>query len=343
VSELLASLLGAGLVVGLAVPLATLAAKACLVARWRRDPDPMRHGSLSTYLILVAPSLGAVVWFVSAAIHMLEPGGTVGVCTVESAAAKACLDALLFASLLCGLAATALTHGWWRHIAASGSRAARLSVDHDAAVRLRRICNGRPRLRALQARIVAVEGDAHPVCTRGLLNPVIEVSRALIERLDDHALTAALLHEAEHHGARDPLRYLVASASLAINPAGFLLRKELYRWRAAREAVCDEWAVRRSADPLALADALVAAARLDAPLRGFAAGLAGPEHRLLRLRVHLLLDYVSRSPGPPSSLSTWMAVAAAVALAGLPHILGAWPLDLAHTALEQALAALGLI
>ena len=60
-SELLASILGAGLVFGLAVPLATLAAKVILMARWRRDPDPRRHGSLLTFLLLVLPSLGAIV------------------------------------------------------------------------------------------------------------------------------------------------------------------------------------------------------------------------------------------------------------------------------------------
>lgn len=342
-NELLASVLGAGLVVGLAVPLATLAAKVFLVARWHRDPDPRRQGSLSTFLILLAPSLGAVLWFVSAALHLSEPGSAVGVCTLDHAGATACLDALLFALLLSGLIATALTRGWWRHVAESGRRATPMRADDQAALRLRRLGERHPRLRALRTRIIAVEGEAHPVCTRGLLRPVIEISRHLIERLDDQGLTAALLHEAEHHGARDPLRYLVASASLAINPCGFLLRKELCRWRAAREAVCDEWAVRRAADPLALADALVAVARLDGPLRGFAAGLGGPEHGLLRLRVHLLLDYVSRPPGRPSSGSTWMAVSAGATVTALPHLVGAWPLDLAHAALEQALAALGLI
>ena len=44
-SELLLSVLGAGLVFGFAVPLATLITKAILLARWRQDPDPRRHGS----------------------------------------------------------------------------------------------------------------------------------------------------------------------------------------------------------------------------------------------------------------------------------------------------------
>lgn len=342
-NELLTSALGAGLVVALAVPLATLAAKAVLVGRWRRDPDPRRHGSGATFLILVAPSAGALLWFVSAGLHLSEPGSAVGVCRLEEAGATACLDALLFALLLTGLIATVLTHGWWRHVARSGRRALRMRGDDEAAIRLRRLCAAHPRLRRLRNRVVAVEGDGHPICTRGLLRPVIEISRRLIERLGDQALAAALLHEGEHHDARDPLRYLVASASLAINPCGFLLRKDLHRWRAAREAVCDEWAVRRAADPLALADALVAVARLDGPVRGLAAGLGGPEHRLLRLRVHLLLDYASRPPGRPSQWSIWLAVGAAAIVTALPHLVGAWPLDLAHAAVEHALAAFGLI
>jgi Zn-dependent protease with chaperone function len=293
--------------------------------------------------VLVAPSLGALLWFVSAALHLAEPGCAAGVCALEHAGATACLDALLFASLLSALLASALTHGWWRHATAARVRPSPLAASDPVALRLRQVCARHPRLRSLRQRIVAVAGDSHPLCTRGLLRPVIEVDRRLIEQLDDGGLTAALLHEAAHHGALDPLRYLVASASLTINPCGFLLRGELRRWRAAREAVCDEWAVQRAADPLALADALVAAARLHRPLRGFAVGLGGSEHRLLRLRVHLLLDYASRPPGRPSAAPLWMALAAALSVTALPHVMGAWPLDLAHVALERALAAIGLL
>ena len=74
-SELLLSVLGAGLVFVFAVPLATLITKAILVTRWRHDADPRRHGSLPTFLLLVSPSLGAISWFVSAALHLSERGG----------------------------------------------------------------------------------------------------------------------------------------------------------------------------------------------------------------------------------------------------------------------------
>ncbi|MCB9547013.1 MAG: hypothetical protein H6706_14330 [Myxococcales bacterium] len=342
-SELLASILGAGLVFGLAVPLATLAAKVILMARWRRDPDPRRHGSLLTFLLLVLPSLGAIVWFVSAALHISEPGGSHGVCTLDHAGATACVDALLFALLLSGLMATALTRGWWRIASRVGNHGRRLAPTAPETLRLDRICEAHPRLRDLRPRIFVLEGSEHGICTRGLLRPVIEVDGSLLSRLNDSAVTAALLHEAEHYGDRDPLRYLVASVSVALNPCGFMLRRELLRWRAAREVVCDEWAVRRLADPLSLAEALVAVARLDHPARAFAAGLGGPDSGLLRLRVHLLLDYASRPPGRPSIAPAWFGLGAALGVLTLPHFLGAWPLDLAHLAVERALAALGLI
>lgn len=341
-SELLSSLLAAALVFGLAVPVATLVSKAILVGRWRRDPDPRRHGSLYTFALLVAPSLGAIAWFVSAALHLSEPGESEGICAVEHASVDTCIDALLFASLLIGLAAMAVTRGWWRDASRRRSHAHRILPGDAAAMRLDRVRRAHPRLRQLP-RIVAVEGGEHLVCTRGFLRPVIEVDIALLARLTDGALTAALLHEAEHHDARDPLRYLVASVSLALNPCGSLLRTELTRWRAAREAVCDEHAVRRSADPLALAEALLAVARLDHPARTLVAALGGPERGLLKLRVHLLLDYAARPPRRPSQLPVLLGAAAALAVLMLPHYLSAWPLDLAHAAMERALATFGLI
>lgn len=339
----MAAVLSAGLVTGLAVPLATLAAKAVLFARWRRDPDPRRHGSTFTFLVLVAPSFGAVLWFVSAALHLSEPGAAVGVCTLDHLDAGVCADALLFALILSALLAAAVLRAWWCQAGASRIRGARLPSGDAVAMRLRKVCGGHPRLRGLRHRIVAVDGGSHPICTHGFLRPIIVVDRRLVEQLDDESLAAALLHEAAHREMRDPLRYLIARASLAINPCGFLLRRELGRWRAGLEAVCDEWAVRWAADPLALADALVAAARLQGPVGGFAAGLGGSEQRLLQLRVHLLLDYVSRPHPRPPTGSRGVVPGAALAVAALPHVLGAWPLNLAHTALEQALGALGAL
>jgi beta-lactamase regulating signal transducer with metallopeptidase domain len=343
VSELIAALLGAGLVFGIAVPLVTLVAKAVLLARWRHNPDPKRQGSLSTYMLIIAPSIGAVAWFISAALHLSEPGAAGGICALDHGGAAMCLDALLFAGLLAGLAATAMTRGWLRAGAHWQHRAERLPADDATTQRLQQVCAAHPRLRALRSRISAVDGDTHPVCTRGLFRPVIEVSKTLMSRLNDSALTAALLHEAEHHDARDPLRFLVATVSLALNPCGFLLRSELARWRAGREVVCDEWAVRRAADPLSLADALVAAARIDRPLPAFSVALGGNDKGLLRLRIHFLLDYATRPPGRPSRTPILVGVGAMLAVLTLPHAVGAWPLDIAHAALERTLVALGLI
>lgn len=342
-SELVSAAMGAGLVIGIAVPLFTLLAKAILIARWRRDPDPRHHGALPSFILLVAPSLGAVVWFVSAALHLSEPGGSDGACALDHAGATACVDALLFASFLTALAVSALTRGWRRHASRASASGTPVVVGAAHFERLARICVGHPRLRRLRHRIFAARGEVHPLCTRGLAGPRIEIATHFMDRLDDRALVAALLHEAEHHAARDPLRYLIASASIALNPCGFLLRSDLRRWRSAREAVCDEWAVRRAADPLSLAEAIVVAARPRRALRPFAVALDGPRHGLLQLRVQRLLDYAHTPPAPPTRAPFWLGLAAAVGVLLLPHLLGAWPLDVAHTALERALAELGLI
>ncbi len=341
-SGFLTSVLGVGLVIGLAVPVATLAAKAILVFRWRRDPDPRRYGSLSTFLLLIAPSLGALAWFISAGLHLSEPVDTGTVCSLGHEGTIVCAEALLFVLLLSTLAMTTLLGAIWLHASGTARQRPRLPAGHAHARRLARICSSHPRLRELSRRITAVYGQGPPLCTKGLFMPVIEVAARCMERLPDDALTGALLHEAEHHHARDPLRYLVAGASLVINPCGFLLRQEFRRWRAAREAVCDEWAVRRSADPLALAGALVAVARHDSALRGSVVGLCGPALGLLRLRIHFLLDYASRPPGPRSSTATWLAILVGMGIVLLPHVVGAWPLEDAHAALVRVLAASGL-
>jgi len=344
VTELVPSLVGAGLVVGLAVPVATLVTKGLLVARFRRDPHPRRHGSLGTFLLLLAPSLGAIAWFTSAGFHLSEPGADTG-CAIDHDGAAACVDAILFAGLLSTLIVTAFTRGWWRH-ASRRDRTVALPADAPASRRVTRICASHPRLRALSRRgdrVRVVATAAHPICTRGLLRPVIEVSVSFLARVGDEALLAALLHEAEHHDGRDPLRRLVAAASLTLNPCGALLRPELRRWSAAREAVCDERAVRHGADPLALADALVVAARTAPPRGTLAVGLGGPSAGLLQLRIQLLVGFARRHPGRPSAPALWIGLAATAAVIALPHLLGAWPLDLAHGALERALIGFGLL
>jgi Zn-dependent protease with chaperone function len=307
--------------------------------------DPVRFGSLGVFLLLLAPGLGAMAWFVSAAFHLSEPGSLDAVCSLDHAGLSVCVDALFFATFLLGVFVTALTHRWWRSLGTvARSPTPMLPPDDPASVRLRAVAAEHPDLRRLIGRLWAVRESAQPIFTRGLLWPRIFVSRALIEGLDREGLSAALLHEAEHVAARDPLRYLLASVSLALNPCGFLLRKELRRWRAAREALCDEGAVHRQADPLALAGAILMAVRLSSPSRSVVMGLGGAEGGLLRLRVHRLLSYTSGLPTPAATfLLKVMATVLVVGLVAMPHVLDAWPLDVLHRALEHAVGFFVLV
>lgn len=85
------------------------------------------------------------------------------------------------------------------------------------------------------------------------------------------------------------------------------------------------------------------AARQSGRLRPFAVALGDSTSDLLRLRVHLLLDYASKPPSPPTRRSLWVGMGAAALVLLLPHLIGAWPLEIAHLAIELALSDLGLI
>ena len=182
------------------------------------------------------------------------------------------------------------------------------------------------------------------MCTRGLLRPRIEVSTKVLETLDDEALTSALLHEAAHARAVDPLRYFLAAVCLSLNPLAGLLRTELSRWRFAREAACDEEAIHRGAPPLALARAIVTVARSgSARVPSGVAALAGGGTDALRIRVGLILEYAEGRPARRRWDAPFTVLAVAlVAVALLPHTLGTAPLDRLHLGIELALHALGL-
>jgi hypothetical protein len=330
--------LEATLVFALGVPLATFIAKAILIMRWRRDPDVRRHGSLSAFLLIVGPSLATVLWFVSAALHDSEPGHSLGTCSLGHPNLATCLNPLLLAFLLSTVVAIVVRHRW---------RAAPRGIDELVGTRyferLARLCGGESRLSLLAQRIKPVGAQAHPICVRGLLRPSVEVSTVLMDQLDDDSLSAALLHEAGHLEGHDPARYLLARVALALNPLGFMLLPDLRRWRACREAVCDQQAVSRSADPLSLAEAIVTASRLRPAAPYLAAALGGSSAGLVRLRVHLLMDYTSKPPPLSRSSSRWFDAGVAIAVILSPHILGVWPLDGIYGVAEKLIATLNLV
>jgi beta-lactamase regulating signal transducer with metallopeptidase domain len=193
--------------------------------------------------------------------------------------------------------------------------------------------------------VILVEQATEALRTVGVFRPVIEINTEILADLDDRALLGALLHEAEHLRAYDPLRYLLGSVCLSLNPLARLLRTELGRWVLAREVACDRAAVQSGAEPLSLAAAILVAARPNRPARPCAAVcLAGGDVRFVRLRIGLLLAYDSARhllEGRKLPLLNGAAIVL-VATVLLPHAFDAWPLDGLHPGIESVLMSLGI-
>ena len=345
-SELVFPLAGALVVFLIAVPLATLVAKGILVAGRRAPGGLPIHCTAGTYALVTAPTLVPALWFLSAALHQSEPGQALAACVVDRLHDDSCRDALLFAGVL----ALILGHGVVRRLhrdLAPRPAVQRLAATSPHGRRLAALCAAHPALARAAHSVAVVSGARDPVCTRKALRPVIEVEASFMDQLDDDALAAALLHEVEHARALDPLRYLLAAVSLSLNPLARLLRPELARWRLAREASCDQGAVLAGANPLALALAIVSAAR-PAPMpagTGLVATLGGGCHGV-KARVRLLLCYADQSPEPRRPpvrvLPGTRFLLALLLLLALPHATGTALLDVLHQGIEVAVLGSGL-
>lgn len=343
-NELVFPLAGALAVFLVAVPLATLVAKGLLVAQRRTAGGLPAHGTAAVYALVIAPTLGPALWAISAALHQSEPGEALAACLVDQLPGDSCRDALLFAGVLTLI----LGHGMVRRLRrdmAQAPRLQRLDANSAQGRRLAAVCARHAGLARFAGRIAAVRGAREPLCTRRALRPVIEVDAGIMERLDDDALAAALLHEAEHARGLDPLRYGIAAVSLSLNPLARLLRSELAHWRLAREAVCDHRAVRAGADPLALAEAIVTAARQPWAARthrpgaaSAAAALAGDGARAVELRVRLLMEHADHAGAPPASgmPSAATVVLGLLLLLAMPHATETTLLDALHQGVETA-------
>ncbi len=317
-------LLGAALVYGLVAPLLTLAALPWL--RWRRA----RHGVAVEgdglgYATLLAPVLLPLGWSVSAAVHLSEPGGPLASCRLDGAGP--CMDEAWF-----GVAVAAPLFLAFVAVAA-GRRGGRRRWAPDLLCRLAALRRRHPGLRRVAVRLV--DGEAPPVALRGVFASEVALREDFARRLDDQALVAALLHEAEHARGRDVLRLALLEATLRVNPLGWLLRSEARRWEAARELRCDAAAVRRGGSPLGLAHAIVQAARWT--VGDVAAALTGGGASLVQLRVQLLLEASEGRSGleveePPTAGA---AVGGSLLLAAAwPHVLGTGWLDGFHAWVE---------
>ncbi len=349
--------LASGLVV-LSVFVVVIPALTAVSRWWLRVPAPGRAtppqpGSLDAtrpvsewggWLAIVLPSMGAIVWLASGALHEAEPG-TLARCVLCTPGGGMCHDAMLTGVAL-ALAAFAST--WWG--ASGGATRPRRAKGRAAEALARRVAAlaaQYPALGGVHSRIKGVCGGPTPLATRGWWRPRIEVDVAWAARVGDEALAAALLHEAAHVDGRDPLRYGLARAALALNPMRRQLLGGFAAWLARREIACDRWAVEHGASPLALASAIVEAARPASPCAHpalAAASIDGVRRRVdALLRVAAAGRRTASTPGTARTVRQALLAAAAVAVVAAPHWVGTWPLTALHEAVEHAMAWLGLI
>jgi Zn-dependent protease with chaperone function len=163
---------------------------------------------------------------------------------------------------------------------------------------------------------VRILETARPVAaTVGLLWPAAVFSRGLLDSLSEQAARAVRAHEAAHQRRRDPLRLALArlGAGLHLPGTGRILQREL---SLAVERAADEAAARRVGDRVAVAEALLAVARMrpvSAPGPGFA-------QDPLEVRVRALLAGAPVSPRPWRGTGSALAGLALALLAFSPQL-----------------------
>ena len=173
-----------------------------------------------------------------------------------------------------------------------------------------------------------------------LPQPTILLPERAERELDDGALAALLAHELAHLARHDAGWLQVARlacACLSLQPLNHLVRRE---WQRAAECLGDDWAVRQTGDPLALARCLttVAGWRTE-PTAPLAALAALGTRSDLTLRVERLLERPTTPQGAGSA--RWQLDSGLVPLAlGLVGVMFIPGLSLTPDATESsALAA----
>ena len=339
-TELFFPVFGAMVVFLVAVPLLTLVTRGILAAVPSPKANIHQHGTPWRYALTIGPTLAPVIWFVSAAVHQSEEGAPLAACVVDHLGGEFCRDVVLFGLVLFSILGVGVVR---RMKSARAPRCAAPPLPSRFITdRVRSVCIGHLALSPFANRIRVVERGRAPVCTRGLIRPVVELEARVVAQLSDEELEAVLLHELEHAHAGDPLRLFIAQVALTINPLGRLLEPEFGRYCFAREALCDRRAVQLGADPLSLARSIVAVAATR-PAPAYTAALGGHGVGGIRVRVHLLLDYAARWPGPALRRApVGLLTLAAVLLAILPHFMGTGPLDALHHGVESVALLMGL-
>lgn len=336
-TEAVFPVLGAAFVMLVVLPASALVSKAALaLLEGDRAGGPL-HGLSLRYLILTGSSVLPVGWLVSAGMHQAESGRSVA-CLLHDAAAL-CFEPGLFALTLALVVIACCAH----RLRVTRKSAPSRSLGSPALrSRLSRIVATHAGLRSIVGRVDVTDDPKFALATEGLLRPRIVIGAAYAARLTDDALAAALGHETEHVRSFDPLLYTVLDLALAMNPFGrWLLAPHAARWVGAREAHCDREAVIGGAPPLALAEAIVSAAR--ASWRESLVALGARDTSMLKLRINLLCAFAEKHPSqccrsspvlfPTAVLVVWLVLLA-------PHQSGAASLDALHSGAEQALSFL---
>lgn len=325
--------LGAAFVVLVVLPLCSLTAKGTLLLLERSSP---LGASSMRFLVLAAPSLLPLAWFLSAALHQLESGKSALACLLDHAGAAHCLEPGAFALSLCL---------WFVYAAMPvirNHRGAPTAIEGEATplfARVGRLIAADAALAPLRDRVVVTAAPDFTIGTVGWSKPRVFIGAAFAARLSDDMLASALGHELQHVRCLDPLRYLVVEVAQAANPFGrFLLRPHAARWCAAHEAHCDREAVASGSLPLALAEAIVQAARPSVPV---GAPLGTGDAAVVRLRIGMLFAFAERAPVGRHRATKHTAFSVACALlalaVALPHQAGTGALDALHTTTELAL------
>lgn len=326
-------LLGGALVMLVVLPLCALLAKAGLVMLERDGAGGPLHGFNLRYLLLTGSGVLPMAWLISAGLHQAEQG-SVAIACLFSHATDICFEPAGFAAVLTG---GALVCWAWTLYGRTGVRSTRTPQARALLLRLEGLVASHRSLAAIDGRIRVTDAPGFALGTQGMARPLVYVGLTYAESLSDDALIAALAHEGEHVRSYDPLRYLVLELALSMNPLGRgLLQPHASRWLVAREAHCDREAVIAGSLPLALAEAIVRAAKPNPDQR---VALGARDIAMLEFRVGLLVAFSEQRPrrcchrgNSAFPIATLLLLLALF----LPHETGTAALDALHTGTEHA-------
>jgi Zn-dependent protease with chaperone function len=271
------------------IPFLTLVATPLIRALGERTfecENPI-HSTVLGWL-LIAPALAPIVWTLSALSRQFVRAAGEIECLAHFSTNELCLDPWAFAlALAATMASLAL------NLARAYPRATTHTNNQELARHIRHLASEHPALRKVADRIVSVDDAPFAIGCVGIFLPSILVDSTWASARSDEEIVAAMLHERAHLRAADPARQILFVALARINRASRMHRSARAAFDLSRELACDRFALAQGGNPLALASALVSAARFQprASLPNFATvRLASPQMNALHARVNALLN-----------------------------------------------------